>query len=233
MKRSSFITWDQLKVGGIILAALAVLAVAIYKLGQAANLFSKRYELVAFLPERERTARRRHGARRRAVRRDDSVDRLPARRQRHDEEPEGAHGDRRGAAGTDSRRLEGQGAHDGAARRQGDRHLDRHAEARRAASRATRSASSPSLDYEAVLAQVAGAVDDMVGLTHDMRKITGGIVDGRGTIGQLMTNRALYDQFLGTMRPREQHAGAIRESAWQPRRCCSTTRRSTTGSSRS
>ena len=39
---------------------------------------------------------------------------------------------------------------------------------------------SPSLDYEAVLAQAAGAVDDMVGLTHDMRKITGGIVDGRG-----------------------------------------------------
>src|SRR5262249_19605413 len=50
MKRSSFITWDQLKVGGIILAALGVLAVAIYKLGQSANLFSKRYELVAYLP---------------------------------------------------------------------------------------------------------------------------------------------------------------------------------------
>src|SRR6185369_1701030 len=50
MKRSSFITWDQLKVGGIILAALGVLAVAIFKLGQSANLFSKRYELVAYLP---------------------------------------------------------------------------------------------------------------------------------------------------------------------------------------
>ena len=49
MKRSSFITWDQLKVGLMILAALGVLAVAIYKLGQAANLFSKRYELIAFL----------------------------------------------------------------------------------------------------------------------------------------------------------------------------------------
>src|SRR5678809_1463607 len=50
MKRSSFITWDQLKVGGIIIAALLVLGVAIYKLGQAANLFSKRYELIAYLP---------------------------------------------------------------------------------------------------------------------------------------------------------------------------------------
>jgi phospholipid/cholesterol/gamma-HCH transport system substrate-binding protein len=59
---------------------------------------------------------------------------------------------------------------------------------------------SPSLDYEAVLAQVAGAVDDMVGLTSDLRTITGGLVAGRGTAGQLLTNRALYDQFLGTMR---------------------------------
>jgi hypothetical protein len=39
MKRSSFMTWDQLKVGGLILLALGVLAVAVYKLGQAANLF--------------------------------------------------------------------------------------------------------------------------------------------------------------------------------------------------
>ena len=58
---------------------------------------------------------------------------------------------------------------------------------------------APSLDYEAVLAQAAGAVNDMVGLTHDLRQITGGIIDGKGTIGQLMTNRALYDQLLHTL----------------------------------
>ncbi|HEV8236456.1 MAG TPA: hypothetical protein VGP84_17715, partial [Gemmatimonadaceae bacterium] len=50
MKRSSFISWEQLKVGALIAAALAVLAVAIYRLGQAANLFSRRYELIAYLP---------------------------------------------------------------------------------------------------------------------------------------------------------------------------------------
>src|SRR5262249_50441731 len=58
---------------------------------------------------------------------------------------------------------------------------------------------SPSLDYEAVLAQASGAVNDMVGLTHDMRTLTTGLVQGKGTLGQLITNRALYDQFLGTM----------------------------------
>src|SRR5688572_33461133 len=51
MKRSSFITWDQLKVGSLILVALIVMGVALYKLGEAVNLFSKRYELQAYLKE--------------------------------------------------------------------------------------------------------------------------------------------------------------------------------------
>ena len=45
MKRSSFLTWEQLKVGALILVALAVLGVSVYKLGQAANLFSRRHEV--------------------------------------------------------------------------------------------------------------------------------------------------------------------------------------------
>ena len=49
MRRSSFITWDQLKVGVLIVVALFILAVAIIKLGQAGNLFGKRYQLVAFV----------------------------------------------------------------------------------------------------------------------------------------------------------------------------------------
>ena len=73
---------------------------------------------------------------------------------------------------------------------------------------------APSLDYEAVLAQAAGAVTDMVDLTHDLRKLTGGIVAGEGTIGQLVTNRALYDQFVGTMARANTHAHEIRESEW-------------------
>ena len=50
MKRSTFITWDQLKVGLVIMVGLLVLIFAVYRLGQAANLFTKRYELIAFLP---------------------------------------------------------------------------------------------------------------------------------------------------------------------------------------
>src|SRR6476469_1271100 len=51
MKRSPKITWDQLRVGLVILVALGVIGVAVYKLGQSANLFSKRYELVAYLAD--------------------------------------------------------------------------------------------------------------------------------------------------------------------------------------
>ncbi|MDB4883829.1 MAG: Mammalian cell entry related domain protein, partial [Gemmatimonadetes bacterium] len=56
-----------------------------------------------------------------------------------------------------------------------------------------------SLDYEAVIAQASSAVTDMVALTKDMRAITGGLVKGEGTVGQLLTNRALYDQLNGTL----------------------------------
>ena len=49
MKRSTFITWDQLKVGALILAAIGILTIAVVKLGEAADLFTKRYTLVTFL----------------------------------------------------------------------------------------------------------------------------------------------------------------------------------------
>src|SRR5215212_8343039 len=50
MKRSTFITWDQLKVGLVILIALGIGALAIYKLDEAVSLFTKRYTIVAFMP---------------------------------------------------------------------------------------------------------------------------------------------------------------------------------------
>jgi phospholipid/cholesterol/gamma-HCH transport system substrate-binding protein len=56
-----------------------------------------------------------------------------------------------------------------------------------------------SLDYEAVIAQASGAVTDMVALTRDLRQITGGIVQGRGSLGQFVNNRDLYDQLNGTL----------------------------------
>jgi phospholipid/cholesterol/gamma-HCH transport system substrate-binding protein len=198
MKRSSFVTWEQLKVGVVILVALGVLGIAIYKLGQAANLFHRRYELIAYLPNATGlvaggtvlVAGQFAGTIK-------SIDFLPV-------------------DNDTTRNLRLRMAIDASLRDQirsdskakvrtlgllGDKVIDisigtpRYGMLREGDTIAV----SPSLDYEAVLAQAAGAVNDMVDLTHDLRSLTTGILDGKGTVGQLMTNRALYDQFVGTM----------------------------------
>jgi phospholipid/cholesterol/gamma-HCH transport system substrate-binding protein len=198
MKRSSFITWDQLKVGALIVAALGVLGVAIYRLGQAANLFSRRYELIAYLPNA-------NGLRAGGVvyvagqfaGTIKSIEFLPV--------------------DNDTTRnlrlrmaidhvLQTQVRADSKAKIRtlgllGDKVIDisigtpRYGVLRDGDTIAV----APSLDYEAVLAQAAGAVSDMVDLTHDLRQITSSVIEGKGTVGQLITNRALYDQFVATM----------------------------------
>jgi len=198
MKRSSFITWEQLKVGVVILAALAVLGVAIYKLGQAANLFHRRYELVAYLANANGltpggtvlVAGQFAGTIK-------SIDFLPV--------DNDTTRNLRLLLGIDAS-LHEQIRGDSKAKVRtlgllGDKVIDisigtpRYGVLRPGDTIAV----APSLDYEAVLAQAAGAVTDMVDLTHDLRKLTGGILAGEGTVGQLITNRALYDQFVGTM----------------------------------
>jgi phospholipid/cholesterol/gamma-HCH transport system substrate-binding protein len=198
MKRSAFITWDQLKVGVMILASLGVLGVAVYKLGQATSLFSRRYDLFAYVKEANGlrvggsvlVAGQFAGVIK-------AIDFLPVDNDTtknlrlrmavdHNLQPQ---------VRADSK------AHVRTLGLLGDKVIDiSTGTPRYQALRAGDTiAVTPSLDYEAVLAQAAGAVNDMVGLTHDLREITTGIVKGEGTIGQLMTNRALYDQFAGTM----------------------------------
>ncbi|HWH53330.1 MAG TPA: MlaD family protein [Gemmatimonadaceae bacterium] len=198
MKRSSFITWDQLKVGALILAALIVLGVAIYKLGQSANLFHKRYELVAYLPNASGlqvggavfVAGQFAGSIK-------SIDFLPV------DNDTTRNLELRLAIDHD---LKDQIRSDSKARVRtlgllGDKVIDISIGTPRYAvlQEGDTIAIAPSLDYEAVLAQAAGAVNDMVGLTHDLRQITGGLLRGEGTVGQLMTNRSLYDHFVATM----------------------------------
>jgi phospholipid/cholesterol/gamma-HCH transport system substrate-binding protein len=198
MKRPSFITWEQLKVGLLIAAALAVIGVAIYRLGQAANLFSRRYELLAYLPNASGlqaggvvyVAGQYAGTIK-------SIDFLPV--------DNDTLRNLRVRMAIDHA-LQDQVRSDSKAKVRtlgllGDKVIDisigtpRYSALRDGDTIAV----APSLDYEAVLAQAAGAVNDMVDLTHDLRQITSSVVEGKGTMGQLLTNRALYDQFVGTM----------------------------------
>lgn len=198
MKRSSVITWDQLKVGGMMLAALTVLAVAIYKLGQSANLFSKRYELIAYLQNANGlrvggpvfVAGQFAGTIK-------AIDFLPV------DNDTTRNLKVRMAVDQD---LQDQIRSDSKAKVRtlgllGDKVIDISIGTPRFSplQAGDTIAVAPSLDYEAVLAQAAGAVNDMVALTHDMRKLTGNLLDGEGTVGQLMTNRGLYDQMVSTL----------------------------------
>ncbi|MGE5099129.1 MAG: MlaD family protein [Deltaproteobacteria bacterium] len=198
MKRSSFITWDQLKVGALIAAALAVIGVAIYRLGQAANLFSRRYELVAYLPNA-------NGLRAGGVvyvagqyaGTIKSIEFLPV-----DNDTTRNLRVRMAIDHT----LQDQVRADSRAKVRtlgllGDKVIDISIGTPRygALRDGDTITVAPSLDYEAVLAQAAGAVSDMVDLTRDLKQITSGVVEGKGTVGQLLTNRALYDQFVSTM----------------------------------
>ena len=198
MKRSATITWDQLRVGLVIAVALAVIGVAIYKLGQAANLFAKRYELIAYL--QDANGLRTGGAvlvAGQLAGTVQSIEFLPV-----DADTtrnlrlvlkidEGVREQiRRDSKGT----LRSLGL-------LGDKAFDIKPGTPRFAALQPGDtvAVGKSLDYEAIIAQASGAVTDLVALTRDMRTITGGLAQGQGTVGQLLTNRALYDNLNGTL----------------------------------
>jgi phospholipid/cholesterol/gamma-HCH transport system substrate-binding protein len=198
MKRSSFITWDQLKVGSLIILAVLVLGVALYKLGQAVNLFSKRYELQAYLKEagglRVGGSVMVAGQLAGTIK---EIDLLPVDMD--------TLRNVKIVVGIDQK-LQEQVRGDSKARVKtlgllGDKIID--------ISPGTPKASplqngdtlrvQASLDYEEVLTKAASAVDDVVGLTKDMRTLTRSLVSGKGTIGQLLTNPALYNQLESTL----------------------------------
>jgi phospholipid/cholesterol/gamma-HCH transport system substrate-binding protein len=198
MKRSPTITWDQLRVGLVILVALGIIAVAVYKLGQSVNLFTKRYELVAYLDDA-------NGLREGGI--VSVAGQLAGTVKKIEFLPVDADTTRnlRVTLAVDANVKE-QIRRDSRGKLRtvgllGDKTFDITPGTPRF--RELQSGDTipvePSLDYEAVIAKASGAVDDMVALTKDMRAITGGIVAGRGTVGQLLTNRELYDQLNGTL----------------------------------
>lgn len=198
MKRSTFITWDQLKVGSVILVALGILTVAILKLGDAAHLFAQRYTLVAILPSANglrvgggvQIAGQLSGT-------VQSIEFLPVDNdttrnlrvtvQIDEAVQEQVRGDSRA-------RLRTLGL-------LGDKIIDITPGTPRFD--VLRSGDTlqlaQSLDYDAVLQQASGAVGDLVQLTADFRTITGGIVRGEGTLGQIVTDRTLYDELTNTL----------------------------------
>jgi len=198
MKRATFITWEQLKVGGMILLALGILTVAVFKLGEAANLFSKRYKLVALLPSAN------------GLRVGGSVTvagQLAGTVSAIDFLAPDADTTRNLRVVVEiDQALQQQVREDSRARIRtlgllGDKVVDISPGTPRFAVLPAEDTIQveQALDYETVLVQASGAVTDMVQLTRDLRGITGGMARGEGTVGQLLTNRSLYDELNGTL----------------------------------
>jgi phospholipid/cholesterol/gamma-HCH transport system substrate-binding protein len=198
MKRSAMITWEQLRVGGIVLVAAGILGLAGYKLGKAANLFTRRYDLIVFLPSAN--GLRQGGSVTLAGQLVGTVKEIEFLPVDFDTTR-----NLRVVARID-RGLREQIRRDSEARLRtmgllGDKVLDISPGTPRYAvlepGDTLRVAAS--LDYDAVLVKAAGAVDDVVGLTRDLRVVTAGLAKGQGTMGQLLTNRAMYDQLTSAM----------------------------------
>lgn len=198
MRRSSFLTVEQLRVGAVILVAVAILLFGGYRLGQAAHLFSDRYTLVAFVPNV-------NGLRQggtvtvagQLVGTVKEVQFLPVdadttRNLRLLLEVDESV--RQQIRGDSKARLRTQGL-------LGDKVFDiAPGTPRYAALRPNDTIPiAPSLDYDQIVQQASGAVGDVVGLTKDLRVVSSGIARGEGTVGQLVTNRALYDQLTATL----------------------------------
>ncbi|MEO7648240.1 MAG: MlaD family protein [Gemmatimonadaceae bacterium] len=198
MKRSTFITWDQLKVGLMILVALGLIAVAVVKLGQTSGLFAKRYNLIAFLPSASglvegggvTVAGQQAGV-------IEKIEFLPV-------DADTTRNLRIVIAVEEELRAQVRGDSKAKIRTLGllgDKVFDiAPGTPRFPVLRDNDTISiAPFADYEAVLTQASGAVTDVVVLTRDLRKITSGVARGEGTVGQLLTNRELYDRFNTTL----------------------------------
>lgn len=198
MRRPTFLTWEQLKVGALILVALIILGVAVVQLGAAANLFAGRYELVAFLPNAN--GLQQGGAVTVAGQlagRIEDIEFLPV---------DGDTSRNLRVTLSVATDLQTQIREDSRAKIRtmgllGDKTLDISVGTPRftVLQAGDTIETSPSLDYEQVIAQASGAVGDLVQLTADLRQITGSMVRGEGTMGQLLTNRTLYDQLTQSL----------------------------------
>src|SRR3954464_1279902 len=198
MKRSSFITWDQLKVGVLMAVALVIIGVAILKLGQAGNLFGKRYRLVSYIANA--SGLRVGGPVTVAGQLAGSIKQInflppDADTTRNLELVVEINNSVRDQVRQDSRAkiatlgLLGDKVYDVSVGTPKYRPLHQ----------GDTLVVVPAMDYEAVVRQASGAITEVVDLTRDLKKVTTGITSGQGTLGQLVTNRQLYDQLNATL----------------------------------
>src|SRR5690349_18339089 len=198
MKRSSYLTWDQLKVGGLILVALIVLGISILKLGQSGNLFGKRYHLVALVGNV--SGLRIGGPVTVAGQLAGSIDDIRFLPLDQDTTKnlkiilQVNHNLQAQVRGDSRAKIKTMGL-------LGDKVLDISVGTPRFTplNEGDTIQLAPAVDYEAVVSQASDVITQVAGVTRQLARVTDQINRGEGTLGQLLTNRTLYDQLNATL----------------------------------
>jgi phospholipid/cholesterol/gamma-HCH transport system substrate-binding protein len=198
MRRSEIITKDALRVAALAIVALAILAYAIIRLGEAARLFTRRYSLYAFVPNasglREGGQVTVAGQLAGSITKieflpvdNDTTRNLKITVQIDETLQQQVRMDSRVM-------LRNQGL-------LGDRFFDitPGTPRFRALHEGDTLVLGPSIGYDVMIQRAAAVLTDVAGLTHDLRGLTQSVARGDGTIGKLLTDRALYDRLNATL----------------------------------
>ncbi len=197
MRRGAAVTWEQVRVGLLILVALLILSIAVFLVGDTGHVFGERYRLVTlvrsasglvpgaavqlagqtvgqvddirFIPPSERTERREAVAIWMAI--NVEVQDQIRSDSRAQVRTQGLLGDRL----IDIR----PGSSDAAVLQPGDTVT-----------------SAAALDYDALLAEGAEAVGDLTEVARNLSSLTRGLLEGQGTLGRLVVDEALYDRLV-------------------------------------
>jgi len=197
VRRGAAVTWEQVRVGLLILVALIVLSLGVFMIGDTGHVFGQRYRLVTLVRSASGlvpgAAVQLAGQ---TVGQVDDIRLIP---------PDRRQGRRDAVAIWLAINVEVQDQIRADSRAQvrtqgllGDRLIDIRpgtSEARVLQPGDTL-ASAASLDYDALLAEGAEAVGDLTDVARNLSALTRGLLDGAGTLGRLVVDEALYDHMV-------------------------------------
>jgi phospholipid/cholesterol/gamma-HCH transport system substrate-binding protein len=193
MRRSRPITWEQIRVGLVLIVALAILAMAVFFIGGIGHVFGERYRLVTLM---ESAAGLVPGAPVQVAGQNaGQVDRIEFIRP-EDRPPTGetvavwltVNVEVRGQVREDSRaRVRTQGL-------LGDRLIDIEPGSAELAimQEGDTLASAPALNYQELLGQAADAVESLTTLSRSLSEVADSLLTGEGSLGQMLVDDRLY-----------------------------------------
>lgn len=197
MRRGSAITWDQIRVGVVLIFALAILTLGVFFVGNIGDVFGERYRLVTLMTSAAglvpgapvQVAGQGAG----------QVDRIefipPEQRPSTGEAVAvwlAVSVGVRDQVRADSRaRVRTQGL-------LGDRLIDIEPGSpdARILEEGDTLASAPALSYQELLGQAADAVEGLITLSNNLTRVTEDLLAGEGTIGQMLVDDGLYREMV-------------------------------------